>query len=180
MTLNLRNLEWLRSLKLDGHPDFGARLHEMFTDTRNGINTLEQQGNFSLQGTPAAPPMPNGLTVIPHPQGVQFAISHNADFYQGVQYEIDATAGSVTHTYDVGTSRNGILPVGNLNASYQVRARYPNGASTTPVRCPKAVIGGNGNASLLPSQAAGTTKANQAPGFGGPFRGSNPPVRGQR
>lgn len=177
MPSNPPNLNWIRSLKLDGHPEFGAKLFEVLNSYKGNLDQIEQQGNFNLQGTPAAPPSPSALRVVPHPQGVQFSISHDAEFYQGIQYEIDATAGGTTHTYDVGSSRNGILPVGSLRANYQVRARYPNGASTAPVLFPNAVIGGGGTTALLPSQGAGTTRAAQPPGFGGPYRGNNPPVR---
>jgi hypothetical protein len=178
MPVNIRNLDWLRSLKGGPLPDeAGPRLFEMISDLAKGMNTMEQQGNLNMNGTPAAPPLPDSLTVSPHPQGVQFAISHNADFYQGVQYEIDCTSSGVTHTYDVGSSRNGVLPVGNLTANYQVRVRYPNGTSSSPVVYRNAVIGGSGQAALMPSQGAGTTKAGQPPGFGGPYRGSSPPKR---
>jgi hypothetical protein len=167
----------LRSLKLDGHPEFGARLYEALTDVRTNLETLEQQTNSNLSGTPAAPPGISGLKVIPHPQGVQFLIQHDADFYQGIQYEIDASSNGVTHTYDVGSSRNGILPVGPLTARYQVRARYPTGTSTAPFVLNREVAGGGGSSQLLPSQGAGTTKTGQPPGFGGPFRGGKPPAR---
>ena len=177
MPANVRNLDWIRTLKLDGHPEFGARLYEALTDVRTNLGTLEQQTNSNLNGTPAAPPGIQGLTIVPHPQGVQFAIQHEADFYQGIQYKIDAKAGNVTHTYDVGDSRNGVLPVGNLTAQYQVRAQYPTGASTSPFVLAGPVIGGSGSANLLPSQGAGTTKRGQPPGFGGPYRGSTPPTR---
>jgi hypothetical protein len=179
MPLQVRNLVWLRNLKGDTLPaDAGARLHEMVKDIISGVNTLETQTNSNLHGTPAAPPAPDALKVVSHPQGVQFSITHNADFYKGATYRIDATAGKVTHTYDVGASRNGILPVGNLKASYQVRTTYPSGLSSSAVRYSKTVTGGAGSASLLPSQGAGTTRASQPPGFGGPYRGSKPPDRG--
>src|SRR5277367_5025964 len=177
MPANAPNLAWIRSLKLEGHPEFGSKMYELLNSYKGNLDQMEQQGNFNLQGTPAAPPAPSSLKVMPHPQGVQFSISHDADFYQGVNYEIDATAAGVTHTYDVGTSRNGVLPVGALTANYQVRARYPNGTSTSPVQFPNAVIGGSGSTALLPSQGAGTTKGSQPPGFGGAYRGSKPPVR---
>jgi hypothetical protein len=177
MTVNVRNLDWLRSLKLDGHPEFGARLHELVTDLKNSVSTIEQQTNSNAAGTPTAPTQPDALHIVPHPAGVQFAITHKSDFYKGISYRIDAMAGGVTHTYDVGASRNGILPVGNLKANYQVRATYPSGASTAAVRYPKTVTGGSGTAALLPSQGAGTTRAGQPPGFGGPYRGNTPPVR---
>ena len=177
MPAQIRNLDWLRALKLDGQPDFGARLHEALTDMRNHLNTLEQQGNFNLQGTPTAPPQIDALKVVPHPQGVQFQITHNANFYKGISYHIDATANGVTHTYDVGSSRNGIIPVGALTANYQVRATYPNGVSTNAVRYQGTVAGGGGSTALLASQGAGTTRGGQPPGFGGPYRGTKPPAR---
>lgn len=179
MSLTVRNLAWLRSIKGNDLPeDFGSRMHEIVRDLISGTNTLEQQTNSDLNGMPAPPPLPDSLRVVSHPQGVQFSVSHNSEFYQGAQYEIDCKSGHVTHTYDVGTSRNGVLPVGNLTATYQVRTRYPNGASSGPVAFPDSVTGGGGKVDLLPSQSAGTTRPSQPPGFGGPYRGSKPPQRG--
>src|SRR4029077_15011980 len=107
-----------------------------------------------------APPMPQSLRGVPHPQGVQFAISHDGNYYQGLKYEIDCTSHGVPHTYDVGSSRNGFLPVGPLTANYQVRVRYPNGTSSLPIPHTGPVVGGSvSTVSLLPSQGAGTTKA---------------------
>ncbi len=177
MTWPPRNLDWLRSLKIDGIPEFGGRMNELISDLVSASGTLEQQGNLNLNGNPAPPPLPDNFQVVPHPQGVQFSITHNADFYQGAQYEIDCSSSGITHTYDVGTSRNGILPVGNLAAKYQVRTRYPNGVSSRAVVFPDQVTGGTGSTTLLPSQSAGTTKPGQPPGSGGPYRGSKPPVR---
>src|ERR1700744_3836126 len=119
MGLTLRNMDWLRSIRVADEsgkpiPSFGQRLDQMFSDVATGVNTLEQQTNSNLAGTPPAPPGPDALTVVPHPQGVEFAIQHNSNFYQGIKYEIDATANGTTHSYDVGSSRNGFLPVGPL------------------------------------------------------------------
>jgi len=180
MSLSLRNLDWLRSIKIDGIPAFGQRLYEMFSDVRTGVNTIESQTNSNLNGNPTAPPDPDALTVVPHPQGVEFAIHHNADFYQGIKYEIDATANGTTHSYDVGASRNGFLPVGPLTATYKVRALYPNGQSSNPVSYAKTVVGASvGKVAMLPGQGSGTTRQGQPPGFGGAFRSSTgaPPVR---
>jgi hypothetical protein len=175
--LDLRNLDWLRKLSIQGAPDFSARMSEVFSDLSRDVNTMEQQTNSNMQGTPDPPPAIDNLQVVPHPQGVQYRIVHNGDFYQSPQYEIDCSSKGVTHTYDVGTSRNGVLPVGNLTANYQVRARYPNGQSTSASVLRGSVIGGTGSSDLLPSEGAGTTKRGQPPGFGGPYRGSKPPVR---
>jgi hypothetical protein len=178
MPVSIRNLDWLRSLKGGPLPEgAGARFHEIITDLAKGMNVMEQQANLNMNGTPAPPPAPDALHIAAHPQGVQFAITHTADFYQGLHYEIDAKEGTVTHTYDVGSSRNGVLPVGNLSANYQVRTRYPNGASSSSVSFPDRVTGGSGSASLLPSQGAGTTRPGQPPGFGASYRGSKPPAR---
>lgn len=179
--ISIRNLAWLRGVKIPDHPGFGQRLYEMFADTASGINTLEQQTNSNLSGTPGAPPAPDGLTVVPHPQGVEFAIQHSGDFYQGLKYEIDCTSQGQTHSYDVGSSRNGFLPVGPLEATYQVRALYPTGQSSRPVVCgsPATVVRGASvsRVAMLPGQGSGTTKQGQPPGFGGAYRGSTPPVR---
>lgn len=177
MTVSVRNLDWLRKLNIDGEPAAGARLLEIVHDLMKGTNTLEQQTNSNLNGNPTPPPQPQSLTVVPHPQGVQFSIQHEGDFYQGVKYEIDATANGVTHTYDVGSSRNGVLPVGSLAASYQVRARYLSGTSTPPTVARGTVTGGTGSTALLSSRGAGTTREGQPPGFGGPYRGNIPPTR---
>lgn len=177
MTISVRNLAWLRNLTVPGAPSFAARMSEIVSDLMGGTNTLEQQTNSNLAGSPAPPPEPNALQIIPHPQGVQFQISHNSDFYQGIKYEIDCSSKGVTHSYDVGSSRNGILPVGALTAEYQVRALYPTGVSSSPVRFPGPITGGTGSHDLLPSQGSGTTRPGQPPGFGGPYRGTLPPKR---
>lgn len=179
--MSVRNLDTIRNWSTPEIPDLGARLYECLRDMVRQDAVLAQQVNGNLDGNPTAPPKPQALNVIPHPQGVQFAIQHEGNFYQGITYHIDATSKGVTHTYDVGASRNGVLPVGPLAASYQVRALYPSGLSSSPVvygaSSPKLVTGGTGSTDLMPGQGAGTTRASQPPGFGGTYRGSKPPVR---
>src|SRR5580658_7858774 len=143
------NIEWIRSLKLEGHPEFGARLYQLLDSFRGNLDTLERQTNSNLTGQIAPPPMPSKLTIVPHPQGVQYSIQHDADFYADPLYEIDVNAGGITHSIDVGASRNGVLPVGKLTANYQVRTRYANGLSSAPVVAPTAVTGGSGSSALL-------------------------------
>lgn len=184
MSLPTRNLDWLRGLKLPDVPSFGQRMSEIISDIRSGVGTIEQQGNFDMSGQPGAPPAPQELTVVPHPQGVEFAIKHEGEFYQGIQYEIDHTANGTTHSYSVGGSRNGFLPVGPTVGTYQVRALYPNGKSSVPVvfggPVPKIVRGASvTSVAMLPGQGSGTTRQGQPPGFGGAFRSATgaPPVR---
>lgn len=185
MSLSVRNLAWLRKLDVPGVPSFGARMHEIVNDLIGGTNTLEQQGNFSLSGHPPPPPQPDGITVVPHPQGVDVSIQHSGNFYQGVQYQVDHAdnpAFQGARTVDLGQSRNAVIPVGPWSGYYQVRALYPNGQSTAPVifggHAPKIVHGGSVSvASLLPSEGCGTTRPGQPPGFGGAYRGNVPPGR---
>jgi hypothetical protein len=176
-----KNLDWIRSVDPKNLPtDFGHRLYQCLQDLTTNDNVVAQQGNFSLDGNPTAPPQPQALNMVPHPQGVQYQIQHEGEFYQGINYEIDMTAQGQTHTFDVGSSRNGVLPVGPVTASYQVRARYPNGKSGNAVAFSQPVRGASvSQVTLLPSQGAGTTRPSQPPGFGGPYRSSNgaPPVR---
>lgn len=187
MSASWRNFDWMRNLKIEGNPAAGQRFYELLSDARRDVSTLEQQTNSNLNGSPTPPPAPDALNVVPHPQGVEFAISHNSNFYQGLKYEIDATANGTTHSYDVGASRNGFLPVGPLTATYKVRALYPNGQSSGAVAhggaTPTPVVGASvSRVAMLPGQGSGTTRQGQPPGFGGAFRSANgaPPVRGNK
>src|ERR1700744_6361980 len=184
MSFDIRNLDWLRSVKIPDNPTFGQRMYEMFLDVQKNGNTLEQQTNSDLSGYPGPPPSPQELTVVPHPQGVEFAIRHEGEFYQGVQYEIDHTSNGQTHSYSVGASRNGFLPVGPTVGPYQVPALYPHGQSSRAIAyggpSPKTVRGASVKAvAMLPGQGSGTTRQGQPPGFGSAFRSANgaPPIR---
>src|SRR5262249_6337637 len=113
-----------------------------------------------------------------------FAIRHEGEFYQGIQYEIDHTSNGTTHSYSVGASRNGFLPVGPTSGTYQVRALYPNGSSSPPISYggpPPQVVrrASVTRVQMLPGQGSGTTRQGQPPGFGSAYRSSNgaPPVR---
>jgi len=39
------NLDWVRSLKLEGHPEFGSNLFQLLDSFRGNLNQLEQQTN---------------------------------------------------------------------------------------------------------------------------------------
>jgi hypothetical protein len=175
--MSVRNVDTIRNWHTPEIPDMGARLHEMVTDLIRQDKTLEQQTNGNLEGNPTPPPQPQGLTVVPHPNGVQFAIQHEGEFYQGLKYEIDYTSNGITHTHDAGSSRNGFIPNGAITANYAVRTLYPSGLSSTPRVLARPVTGGAGSYDLLPGQGSGTTRSSQPPGLGGTFRGPKPPLR---
>jgi hypothetical protein len=178
--MSVRNLDEIRGWTTAEIPNMGTRLVQTLQDLIRQDRLLEQQTNGNLEGNPTPPPMPESLTVVPHPNGVQYAIQHEGDFYQGVKYEIDYTSNGVTHTHDAGSSRNGFIPNGAITASYAVRTLYPSGLSSTPRALANPVTGGTGSYDLLPGQGSGTTRASQPPGFGGTFRGNSPPVRSTR
>jgi hypothetical protein len=190
MSLNVRHLDWLRKLDVPSIPGFGARMHELVTDIINGTNVIESQTNSDAGGRPAPPSAIQGVRIIPHPQGVDIAIQHDGEFYEGVHYLVDYSPTpnfQGARTQDIGSSRNHVFPIGQWNGYYQVRAKYPTGQSTAPVifggPTPTLVRGGSASAvSLLPNQGAGTTSAGQPPGFGGAYRSQTgaPPVRGSK
>jgi hypothetical protein len=185
MPLSVRNLDWLRKLDVPGVPAFGARLHETVTDIIKGANVIEQQTNSSATGNPAQPPAPQGMVVVPHPQGVDVAIQHEGDFYQGCEYYVDFADNphfQNARTQHIGQTRNAVIPLGAWDGYFQVRAQYPTGQSSAPVifggASPKMVRGGSvSTVSLLASEGCGTTRPGQPPGFGAPYRGSVPPKR---
>jgi hypothetical protein len=187
MSFDISNLDWLRTVKIPNDPNFGQRLYQMFKDVQRNGNVLEQQTNSDCSGYPGPPPKPDAINVIPHPQGVDVSIQHEGEFYQGIRYHVDYADNpqfNGARTHDLGQSRNGVIPLGKWNGYYQVRALYPNGKSSIPVvfggPTPKIVNGGSvSRVALLPTQAAGTTRPGQPPGFGAAFRSATgaPPVR---
>ena len=165
MTLSLRNLDWLRRLEIPGVQAAGARFHELISDMKKGVETMEQQTSSNMNGTPAAPPAIQNFTVQPHENGVEFAITHTGEMYRGVHYLIDHSETphfQNARSVDVGETRNGFIPVGPRTLYYQVRAKYPWSDSTSPVfhgvSSPASVTGGTASIALLPSQGCGTAK----------------------
>src|ERR1700733_549848 len=86
--MSVRNLSTIRNWSTPEIPDLGARLHETIQDMIKQDRLLEQQTNGNLEGNPTPPPKPQSLTITPHPQGVQFSIQHEGNFYQGISYHI--------------------------------------------------------------------------------------------
>ena len=185
MAANLRNLEWLRSLKLDGHPEFGARLYEMLADVRTGLRTLEQQTNSNLSGTPAAPPGLQSIKASPTHVGHHVSINHGADFYRGIYYHVESADNPhFTNSFPEysGPAREINLATGPRALYFRAFASYQNSDNTSPVyhggTQPRPVLGGT---AFTPGSSQGSGTGRPSEGFSGfgpvPFRGGKPPAR---
>lgn len=187
MPANLRNLDWLRSVKVEGYPDFGARLFEALNDTRGHLNTLEDQTNSNLNGIPAAPPNIQAVTVTPTAVGHHVTINHGADFYRGLSYHVESADNPhFTNPFPEysGPAREINLATGSQNRYFRAFASYQNSGNTPIVyhggQTPQPVKGGTVFAGApQQSQGSGTGLPGEGhSGFGTvPFRGSKPPVR---
>ena len=189
MSLELRNLDWLRRLEVPGVTAFGARMHELFSDLQRGFNAVEQQTNSNAGGHPTAPPPLQGMTVQPHEHGFDVSIQHEGDFYRGVRYYVayaDNPHFANARTFPMHDSRNAVLPLGSRTLYFQAHAAYPWSGPTAPVyhggTLPVPVTGGSAApVALLPSEGCGTSKPGEPPAGPGQaaFRSAKgaPPVR---
>jgi hypothetical protein len=186
MTLAIRNLAWLRSLKIDGVPEFGARMKELVDDIVAGSNTLEQQGNFNLNGIPAPPPRLQSMTVTPTAVGHHISINDGEEFYRGKFYHVEsADNANFANPFPAysGPAREIDLATGNQKLYFQAFSSYLNSDNSSVVfhggSTPQPVIGGTATPRGV-SQGGGTSRPGEGrAGFGAtPYRGSKPPQRG--
>ena len=192
MPLNLKNLDFIKGIRLPDAPDFGIKLAEMITEMAQGVNNIEQQTNTNATGDPTPPPPLNSLDVRAANGMASIGLNHEgADFYRGANYFVEHSATpdfQNPQIVDLGTSRNVDVFVGNGQRYFRAYPSYP-GSPPGPLTYfgdgarPIPIIGG-GNAPPPPfarSQGSGTGTAGQGhSGFGPtPYRTSNgkPPVR---
>ena len=179
----VRNLDWLRALKLDGIPEFGARMAELVSDLHANTSQVAEQTNSNLHGNPPPPPL-QAMTVTPTEVGHHVSIVHQPD-YRGTVYHVESsTSPNMTNPFPeyTGPAREINLATGGQKLYFQAFASYLNSGNTTPVfhggTTPTAVTGGV----ITPrgaSQGGGTGKPGSGlAGYGPvPFTGSKPPVR---
>lgn len=189
MTVSVRNLEWLRTVKIAGAPEAGARLYEALSDLVQGLSNVEQQTNSNAGGNPAPPPPLQAVTVTPTAVGHHVSINHGAEFYRGCVYHVEYSANqSFTNPFPAysGPAREVDLATGPQTLYFQAFASYPTSANTRPVfhggLVPQAVVGGTGRLTTgNASQGGGTGQPGQGlQGFGQiPFRSTTgvPPTR---
>jgi hypothetical protein len=179
------NLDWVRTLRLDGHPEFGSNLFKLLSSYRDNLNVLEQQTNSSLNGPTTAPPNLQSVTVTPTDVGHHISINHGAAFYRGLYYHIESADNPhFTNPFPEysGPAREINLATGRKSLYFQAFASYQN-SSNTPIvfhggQNPQAVLGGTAVARGT-SQGSGTGLPGEGrSGFGTvPYRGTNPPKR---
>jgi hypothetical protein len=183
--MSVRNINEIRKWSIPGVPDMGARLAETLRDMVRDTRVLAQQTNSNLEGNPSAPANLQGMNVVPHENGFDVAIHHDADIYRGIQYHVDYAdnpAFQGARTWPMGETRNSIIPLGNRKLFFRAWAKYPNSDATPPVmhggRVPVSVQGGTASP-LLPTQGFGTSLSNQQSHQQPAWRSSNgaPPVK---
>lgn len=180
------NLDWVRSLKGSALPeDFGVKLYQLLRGMNENDETLEQQTNSNLAGTPQPPPRLQAVTATPTTSGHHISINHGGEFYRGAYYHVEyANNPHFTNPFPAytGPAREIDLATGNQKLYFQAFASYANSDNTSPVfhggSTPQPVTGGTAG-TLGTSQGSGTGQPGSGrSGFGPtPYRGSKPPVR---
>ena len=189
----IRNLDWVRGIRVEGVPDFGAKLYEALSDIAQQHQNLAQQVNGNSTGEPAAPPPIDSLTVKAQNGHFQIAISHPGGYYRGVRYfaqHADNPQFTNAHTIPLGESRNANVPLGNVTRYWRAFASYSTSPDGPPVYHgssvkPLPVQGGGsaGGPDFLESQGSGTGGPNTLSGSGPvAFRSITgvPPIRGTK
>jgi len=189
--MNIKYLDYFKSLQLKDAPDFGAKLEESLRDFAQQTGNIAQQTNSDPKGQPAPPPAINALNVQGQNGHFSIAIHDTSPVYRGVRYFVDHADNpqfTNAHTIDMGTSRNHNVFLGNVTRYWRAYSAYP-GSPPGPhvyhgsLATPKPVIGGGaiGGPSFTTSQSSGTGVAGQTGQGPGtvPFRAVNggPPVR---
>ena len=190
----IRNLDWMRGVRVEGVPDFGAKLFEALSDIAQQHQTLAQQVNGNPTGGPLPPPAIDGLKVKAQNGHFQISIAHGGEFYRDVHYYVehaDNPQFTDAHTIHLGHSRNHNIFLGNVTRYWRAFAAYPTSAAGSPVYhggpvAPLAVSGGGaaGGPAFLASQGSGTGNPTDALSGPGPvaFRSITgaPPIRGPK
>lgn len=174
--MNLPNLDYFRALKLDGAPDFGAKLYEAMRSIVTQSGNSEQQTNTNPQGQPAPPPIVNGLNVQGQNGHYSIAITDNNQIFRGVQYYVEHdtnknfTNPKIIH---LGDSRNHDVFLGSGPRYWRAYSAYASSGASSPVYHGSSVdptpvdAGGNiGGPANLASQGSGTSAPGQ--GLTGP------------
>ena len=184
MTIDVRNLAWLRSLKIDGHPDAGAKLHELISDLVKATGNIEQQTNSNASGEPITPAPIQGLHVTAQNGHFQIAIQDQSKVYRGIRYYVEHASNpqfTDAHTICLQDSRNHGIFLGNTTRFFRAYSAYSPSSRSTPVYhgwvTPVAVSGGGsiGGPAFLPSQSSGTGQPGSGPQGPGtiPFRSAD-------
>lgn len=186
MPLEIKNLSWLKNLSTADNPELGQKLSEIIQQVSKAVNTMEQQGNFNVNGNPTAPPAPNALHVTAQNGVFKFAITdQDPNLYRGVKYYIEHdTDPQFTNPQpiNIADARNHTAFLGNQTRYFRALKAYTPSAPSEAIyfgsaNSPTAVPGGGSIVppADLPSQGSGTGvqgQGLQGPGHV-PYRGAS-------
>lgn len=174
--MNLPNLDYIRSLKLDSAADFGAKLYETMKAIVTQSGNHEQQTNANPQGQPLPPPQINGLNVQGQNGHYSIAITDNNQIFRGVQYYVEHDTDknfSNPQIIHLGDSRNHNVFLGSGARYWRAYSSYSSSGASGPVYHGSPVnptpvnAGGNiGGPAIQASQGSGTSAPGQ--GLTGP------------
>lgn len=195
MPLSLEDINWLRSYDGTNHAEFSRRLATILTNVVNGANTMEQQTNSNMNGSPIAPPKVDALSV--KGQNGHYSLSihdSNKNIFRGVNYYVEHSEDpsfSNPQKIHIGDPRDHTVFLGSGTRYFRAYSAYASSPSSPPTyhgteAQPIGVDAGGsiGPPATLPVQGSGTGPSGPDGGGSGPgpipFRSpvpGKPPVR---
>lgn len=193
MPLSLEDINWLRSYDGKNHAEFSRRLATILTNVVNGANTMEQQGNFNMTGSPQPPAKVDALTV--KGQNGHYAISiHDSNpNFRGINYYVEHSPDpnfTNPQKIHIGDPRDHQVFLGSGKRYFRAYSAYQASSSSPAVyhgteAQPIGVDAGGdiGGPASLPVQGSGTGPSGPDGGGSGPgpvpFRSTTgkPPLR---
>lgn len=135
--MNIRNLDWIRKLKIPDAPDAGARLYEAFKSISNASDNTEQQGNLNPQGQPVPPPGVQAINVTAENGHHSVTLEdQNSGVRRGVNYWLErSTSPSFAnpHIIDLGQTRSHSEFLGNGTYYWRGYSSYSSSPGGQPV-----------------------------------------------
>lgn len=164
----LRNIEYLRTARVEGAPAFGTKLAESLGDITQRVSNIEQQTNTNQSGAPPVPPQIDSLSVMAQDGIFDAKINDSSNVYRGVEYFLEHSTTpnfSQPHVIHLGTTRNWRGYLGNLGLHFRAYSGYSTGASSAHVyhgsaAQPLLVQGGGVSGPALQSSSGAGTALN--------------------
>ena len=166
--LDIKNLDWLSKVRVEGHPEFGAKLYQALKSIQTAHNNIELQTNTNSSSEPTPPPAINGFKVSSQNGHFSYQINDNNQIYRGAEYFVEhADNPHFTNATQVkvGPARNGSVFLGNVTRYWRAYSAYGTSPASPPVyhggSQPIAVTGGGpvGGPADTVNQGAGTGAA---------------------
>jgi len=167
----IRNLAYIRALKLPDQPDFGAKLYEALSDLNSQHQTVAQQVNGNSSGQPVAPPPISKLTVTAASGHFSAEIQDQGPVYRGIGYFIEHADNPHfvnPQVVDLGAARNWTGFLGDATRYFRAYSSYGSSPAGVPAyhgskSQPLPVSGGGAvpGAIFGTSQGSGTGQPGQ-------------------